>query len=138
MRASLEEYTLEEIKAMNRPLGNKNYDVYDLIMNGVCYEFDDVIMKDEKLKDYPREFAELRQLNFFVMSFVSNKKMALTEREINVLSDAISRIDEKAKEHPDFKTYKVYKEAYRKCLGEFLERSAHFKLVDRTKNTVRK
>ena len=31
MRASLNDYTSEEIEKMRKPLGNKNYDVYDLI-----------------------------------------------------------------------------------------------------------
>ena len=132
MKASLNDYTLEEIEKMGKPFGNKNYDVYDLIMNHICYEFDSIIMQDSELKYNVDEFVQLRNLNFFIMSFVSNKKMALTEIEQARLTKLISNIDKAAFRNPDNKSYNTYETKYRKCMSEFLNRSAHFDVGEPT------
>ena len=130
MKSSLSDYTLEEIKNMGKPLGNKNYDLYDVIMNHVCYEFDDIIMHDDELRGNIDEFVQLRNLNFFIMSFVSNKKMKLTEIEQEKLKKLISNVDKAAYRNQDNKSYNTYEKQFRKCMSEFLERSAHFKLEE--------
>lgn len=137
MKASLEEYTVDEISAMKKPLGNKNYDVYDIVMTDICYKFDDLIMKDDDLKKSIDEYTQLRQLNFFLMSFVSNKKMALTEREQVKLRESIYNVDQAALRNPNCKAYKAYNQAYRKCMLEFLKRSARFELNEPTNKIIR-
>lgn len=128
MKNSLKDYTIREIEGMADVVGNANYDVYDKIMNGVCWEFDEVINNDNSLFANKSLHVALKQLNMFVFSFIVNKKMRLTEIEKNKFDKLIQEIDEEALKKTNITTLKVYRECYRKCLSEFMYKNAHFEI----------
>lgn len=137
MKSKLEEYIANKLTQIRKPLGNKDYNMDELIMNSICYDFDEVMMNDEDLKNNSQEFVQVRQLNFFLMSFISNQKLTLTEREVKLLTNSIKYIDQRAAIHPEYATYKMYQKAYRDCALEFLEKSAKFKLNEPINNNGR-
>ena len=90
MKSKLEEYVTNKLTQIRTPLGNKDYSMDELMMNSICYDFDEVIMSDVDLKTNSQEFMQVRQLNFFLISFISNQKLALTEREVKLLTNSNS------------------------------------------------
>ena len=126
MRTSLSEYTIGEIENMRDVIGNANYDVYDKIMNHICWEFDDIMIQDKLLINDIASMTLIKQLNFFISSFVMNKKMKLTEKEEQKLRELIYLVDKEALKRPQVMTFNTYTKSYRKCMLEFLDKSAHF------------